>query len=572
MKTNNTTKHWRFYEEGIQYNTRLFGTKSYYDNIDANRDFFIGDQWRNLPNADDLPQPVFNIIKRVLTFKVASLTSNNVSIQLEPLEYDESKLEEDERMQNEVNASELATAEIQNIFEKYNMENRIRDGLFDAANTGDMAIHFYFDPKKKPYKGRFPNVKGEICLELVDGQNVMFGNPNNPNVEAQPYIILVGRDLAKNLTKEAKLYKNKVNVQRDTDNLYQATDSGRVEIETDEYGKALYIIFYERDEDGKIKATKCTKDAYIYQDIKLGLDYYPLAWMNWEKQKNQYHGRAETTGLIPNQIAINKMFAMVIYYLMLSAFSPKVYDPSRVSGITNEIGASIPIELQTGERWSDFIGQLPPTDFSNKIIEVINLAINLTKDLMGVSDASLGDVDPKNTSAIIAVQRATVVPLENIKANLYEFIEDCGRILIDMMGTYYGNRPIVVSKDSTRAVQEYDFAQLKDLWLNVKANVGASTYWSEISAIQTLDALLDKEKINFIQYLERLPENLIPRKDELLQEVKDSMNDDEIKFELMARFLETQPIEIQQQIANLPQEEQEEAVLNLLKGGMNNGM
>ncbi|MFQ7004766.1 MAG: hypothetical protein ACLRRT_14530 [Ruthenibacterium lactatiformans] len=38
--------------------------------------------------------------------------------------------------------------------------------------------------------------------------------------------------------------------------------------------------------------------------------------------------------------------------------------------------------------------------------------IEYTRDTMGASDAALGNVTPDNTSAIIAVQKATSMPLE----------------------------------------------------------------------------------------------------------------------------------------------------------------
>ena len=56
-----------------------------------------------------------------------------------------------------------------------------------------------------------------------------------------------------------------------------------------------------------------------------GLTRYPIAWGNWEKQKNQYHGRALVTGLIPNQIFINQMFATAMRHLQLMAFPKTVY-------------------------------------------------------------------------------------------------------------------------------------------------------------------------------------------------------------------------------------------------------
>lgn len=562
MNGKDTTEHWKLYEAGVSYNNELHGDKSYYDNIDANIAFSAGDQWRNV-DVEDLPKPVFNIIKRVKQFKVASLTSNNIGVQLEPLEYDEANTTP--KTEQEFAASEVANAEIRNLLNKFNFKNRLRDGLGDAFDTGDMAMHFYFDVNKKPYKGRFDGVKGEICMELVDGSNVMFGNANNPNVEVQPYIIIVGRDLAKNLKKEAETYKNKnVELDNDEDYTYQSADAGKIEVETDKYGKALYIIVYERDEKtGKIKATKCTKKAYIYKDVDTGYDYYPVAWMNWEKQKNQYHGRAETTGLIPNQIAINKMFAMVIYFLMLKAFPPTVYDSSRISGLTNEVNQLIPVNLADGANFRNLIGTLEYGDFSNKIIEVINLAINLTKDLMGVSDASLGTIDPKNTSAIIAVQRATVVPLENVKANVNEFVDDTVRILLDIMGTKYGNRPFIVEKEGIKKAYTYDFNQLKNIWLDIKSNVGDSTYWSEISAIQTLDNLLQANRIEFIDYLERLPKNLIPKLDELIKKIKET-TPNAMEYQSMAELFDSLPPETQAQLKAMPDAQMEAALKEMM--------
>jgi hypothetical protein len=130
---------------------------------------------------------------------------------------------------------------------------------------------------------------------------------------------------------------------------------------------------------------------------------------------------------------------------------------------------------------------------------------------------------PKNTSAIIAVQKSSAIPLENPKANLYEWIEDIGRILFDMMGTYYGQRPLVVDMKGQKQLVQYDFKQFKTQWLNVRADVGESSYWSEIASLQTLDSLLDREKIEFIDYLERVPDEYIPQKEELISKIKQQM-------------------------------------------------
>ena len=58
------------------------------------------------------------------------------------------------------------------------------------------------------------------------------------------------------------------------------------------------------------------------------------------------------------------------------------------------------------------------------------------------------------------------------------------------------------------------------LWLQMRVDVGASGYFSEIAMTQTLDNLRQNGTLDVIQYLERLPERLIPRKAELVEELK----------------------------------------------------
>ena len=88
-----------------------------------------------------------------------------------------------------------------------------------------------------------------------------------------------------------------------------------------------------------------------------------------------------------------------------------------------------------------------------------------------------------------------------------------------MMGTYYGRRPIVIDN----VLQEFDFSIFKHLWLNVSVDVGATTYYSEIAAVQTLDNLRRDGTLSIIEYLERMPDKLITRKQELIDSLKARM-------------------------------------------------
>ena len=544
------TKAWQRYEQGRSYNSRL--TPNQYDLVNTNIEFFAGNQWLHLNQTaamQKLPKPTFNIIKRVASLFVASLTSSAASISFDDLSYYASTdLQMNTGEPGEDSGSTVATAEVQNLLEKFKMDYRIRDALFDGAQTGDYCAHFYWDADAIPYGGAFGPYKGEICMELVDGINVMFGNPNITDVEKQPYILIVGRDTIQNLEEERKAHSSDDGlIDADADYNDISGVGGKTELEADaESGKALYLYMYEK-KDGTVRVTKATKSCTIYEDIDTGLSRYPIAWGNWEKQKNQYHGRALVTGIIPNQIFINTMFAMVMRHLQLMGFPKTVYNADLISQWSNEVGQAIGVRgLMPGQNISQVAYNLKPADMSNQIIMAIDKAVSYTKDCLGATDAQLGNVKPDNTSALMVLQNNAEVPLENVRAGLYEWLEDIGAILLDMMGTYYGVRPVVRDRTfsepmtnaaglpmidpmtgtmqmktvTRRVAEQYDFSQFKNLWFNVRVNAGATTYYSEIAMVQTLDNLRRDGTLEVIDYLERIPDKLIPRKAELVEDLK----------------------------------------------------
>lgn len=592
------TEAWRLYELGKAYNNSL--SPNQYNLVNTNIEFFAGNQWKGLKESSamaSLPKPVFNIIKRIGSLFVASLTSSSSRVSFEPLankqEGPEGQMEEAES----IKAADMATAEVENLFDKLKMDFKVRDAMFDGVQTGDYCAHFYWDANAKPYGGAYGAYRGEIAMELVDGINVMFGNPNTHIVESQPYILVIGRDTVANLKAEyARNHKgeelDESHILSDKDYQWQAGSGGKVELgDNDRSGKALFMYMYtkkskeikltnpdgtpkmenELDKNGQpipdtledgfpiltpegkpvykqkqateiqttVWVSKHTKFADIIPPVDTGLTYYPIAWGNWERQKNQYHGRALVTGIIPNQIYINSMFALIMRHQQMLGFPKTLYDANVIGQWNNAVGQAIGVyDLPPDKRMSDLYGVIQPADMSTQIMRCIEMAMQFTKDCLGATDAQLGNVRPDNTSALIALQSSSQVPLENPQACKYEWIEDIGRILLDMMGTYYGERPVVkrttqtapfmdqttglpsTVQDTQSVIEMYDFKKLKHLWLNVRADVGASTYWSRIAIVQTLDNLKQSGVLDVVDYLERMPEEYIPRKAELLAKLK----------------------------------------------------
>jgi hypothetical protein len=568
---NTPTKDWQLYEAGVKYNNSQ--DPNYYETVNANWDFFAGNQWRGLPESD-MPKPVFNIIKRVITFFVASLTSSKAKIHFEPMMYD--KDNPDPSRQNDAAGAEIANKVINNLFEKWKMEFRIKDALFDAAVSGDMAAHFYWDQSKKPYGSMRPEIKGDICFELIDGTDVFLGNANTSSMDVQPYVIVRGRDTVKRLQEEAEDYgQNPSDIKSDKNYENSPGNYSKIEVEGDESGKAEYIIVYRKvkktkktvdqltgaeldEEYDTIVASKSTEGAYIFKDEDLGLSVYPVAFNNWEKQKGTYHGRAIATGVLPNQIFINRMFAFVMYHLMRTAFPKAVYNADLLEQWDDAVGSAIGVSgADLNTPLANIATYLQPGNMSAQIMQVLEIAMQYTKEMLGASDGALGNVDPKNTSAIIAVSKAAAVPLENPKSNLYEWIEDIGRIVFDMAGTHYGPRPVmqevpvVDPMTGQQTIQmkmvDYDFSQFKDLWLDIRANVGESSYWSEIAVSQTLDNLLAQGHIDIIQYLERQPADMIPQKEELIADLQQKIQAQQAMMQQQQQMAAQQQQGMQQQ-------------------------
>jgi len=556
---NETQKDWSKYQSGIDYNQTLkINGKGYYETIDANLAFANGDQWRNSKETG-IPKFVFNIIKRVKQFKIASIASSNISVKFEPIEY-----KEDGSMDDTIIASEILSTEVKCVLDEFGIEHKQRDLLADGFDTGDYATHIIFDPRESLYNGQYGEYKGKIKIEMIDGQNIMFGNPNCSNKEKQPYIIIVGRDLVSNLKEEAKKTINE-----DTEYQYMAGDNGKLEIKGDDTGKALYIYLYKKNKKGEVVVSKLTQETYIYKDVPMGIKKYPIAFGNWETIKNSYHGRAETSGIIPNQIALNKIFSMYAYHTSLNAYPTLIYDKKSVGGQwTSQIGVPVGVSLEQGQRIEDVAKYLQVALPANNVSSVIELIKTYTQEMLGVNDSALGNARPENTSAIIAVQKATAVPLENVRASFYTFLKEMTDVIAEMIINNYGIRPIVVEQNGERSIVEYDFNTLKTTYMNSKLDIGPSGYYSDIATNNTLDNLLSSQMITFLQYLDRVDDSLIPDKQKLISEIKGQMQgQSNEKYEQMMAFFQTLDPQTQAQLKQLPDDQFEAAVMELMGQG-----
>ena len=502
-------KIYKQFQKGLDFNNRI----DLCDNVETSENFFIGRQWEGV-QSNGLPTPVFNFLKRIVLHQVANITSDNITMNAKPL----AAAPDDKEMDRIVS---IVNEEFIALMEHNRIPNMTREYMRNAAVDGDGCTYTYWDPDAVVSK----DIRGTIRTTVIENTRVFFGNPNSRDVQAQPWIIISRRDFVK----AVKKYARENNISEENAGLIRSdTDENNSLPESYVDNRCTVLLKLWRDDETKtIWAAECTKDVVVREPWDLGIRLYPVTWLNWDYVQDSYHGQSLVTGLIPNQIFVNKCFAMSMISLMTTAYPKVVYDKTRISSWTSQVGAAIGVN---GGDMNQVVRIVDPAQISPQISQFIESAVNYTQTFTGATNAALGDTRPDNTSAIIALQRAASIPSEITKQNLYQSVEDLGRIYLEFMAEYYGNRPVDVPaaqmvpeiaqyagvpSDQTTLV-DFDFSILKDIPMCMKLDVGASAYWSEIASVQTLDNLLMQGKIELVDYLERIPEGYISKRAELL--------------------------------------------------------
>lgn len=508
---------WKRFEKCYGFNNQI----NLYDQVKVNEDFYIGNQWEGV-EANGLPTPTYNMFKRVINFQVSTITSDNLTLRALPMP---------STSKQTMKVLEQVCEIVSNQFAAIVKRNRIvamnREFLRNAAVTGDGCMHFYFDPTIE--NGQ--DVKGEIVAEIIDNLRVHFGNPNCRDVQRQPYIIISRRELVEDVRYKAEEYKEDGLCNLDDIDSIEADDE-KFQNKYDSYtdDKVTVLTYYFRNRDtGTIWCIESTQKGIIREAYDTGYTLYPLVWLNWDYIRDCYHGQAMVTGLLANQKFINKMFALVGISLLTTAFPKVVYDKNRIRRWDGSVGTAVGVAGNVDNVAKIIDG----ASISPQIAQFIELSFDKTHSLLGASDVAMGDSRPDNTSAIIALQRAANTPMELTKQNDYKCLEDAGRIWIDIMAVRYGVRKVEMSMDMDKPgeqplgmdlpkqsfVVDFDFSKLREMQITIEQEVGASSYWSEIACVQTLDNLLMNRLITLRQYLERLPNGYMRKKQELLDEL-----------------------------------------------------
>ena len=510
------------YEKGVFFNESI----NLYRDVDRNNRLYNGDQWGGV-QAPHLDKVQDNIIRTSVNYYTSQINSDDIAVRVyfEDLGYPLGDM-----------VSNIVQKEVENIMEHTRTKYKNRILLKNMALDGDMVLYCFFDIEEK-------RIRTEIC----ENTDLIFGNPVDNEIQRQPYIIYK-QNL---LTGQAREMAKENGVNPDTilpdDNFYNSYASDKYLDSGNDY-TSVYNKFWKQD--GEVYFTRVTPTVVLKEPTPTGNYLYPIGFQNWENTKNNYHGTTPITGAAPNQYLINKMWAATAAYNINYAFPKVLYDKGKLpEGWNNDPTKALGCN---GDPTNAIFSTFKPADMSEQIVAFITKLTEDTKNALGIYDVALGNVNPNNTSAIVATQKAAAAPLDIQKHNFYQMMEDVVNIWIDIMSTDYGVRNVLIESDDNQNSDPqyiaFDFSILKNLKYKVTIDIGESTYWSEITQTQTMDNLMNLQILpNKSTYLESIPKSRVRNLDKIIKLTKEQ--------EAQEQMAQQQQMDLQQQQLQMQQQE-----------------
>ena len=504
---NKITSIWNLYEIGKEYNN-MHGL---YSEGRENYNFYNGNQWEGLKKPLKSSDPiVLNIIKPIIKYKTNIVNQNAYSIVFNPNTYE--TLDELETLKN---VTKGLNQFVMRMWEKSQSGKKVKNIVRNSAINSEAIIHFFSD--------------GEIInSEEIDKNNIYYGNESESDIEKQPYILVTFRKPVEDVKTLARKYKEEgKNKLTNADINKIVPDQDTLEQQGNEYmtqeisPMCLVVMKFKRNEKGTINVSASTRLVDILEEQDTEAKRYPLAHFIWEEQKGYARGLSEVRGLKANQIEINKTATRRSISVATTAFPKVVYDKDRVANPESleQVGSKIELANVRADDVTKIVNYLRPATMSPDAFNLQQDLINGTRELAGAGDNATGNIDPTQASgkAILAVQQASQMPINEQVDNYKYFLEDCANIIFDIIKTEYVDGLTLYTQEETindlgqTETFETPFKvtqkDLEAIDINLKIDITPQSPYDRYAMEMSLENLLVRGMITLEEYTEALPED-----------------------------------------------------------------
>lgn len=505
------TPIWGLYEKGRNYHRRT----GIYVDTDRNYRMYNGNQWEGAKLGDVEPVQK-NFIKPIVKYKCSVIHDNLYAIVYSSQNYESQAFQKQaERYCAMLNGYAAK------VWEKDKMDFKGRRITKDAAINDEGLLYINFDKEKM-----LP------VNEIVKKNDIYYGNENDDDIQAQPYILVRKRmpvlsaiELALELgmSEEKKAF-----IIGDTDNFEESGEAAKVELDN-----MVTIVYKMYRKDGTVHFSVATRWVTICEDVDTGLTLYPIAHFNWEEKEGSARGEGEVRYLIPNQIEVNRTEVRRVLTVKYQAYPHKVVDVNKIANpqALNTVGGIIRTNGAPVDDIHKIVGTLPPAQMSSDVVKLQEDLIQVTRELAGAGDTATGQVNPESASgrAILAVQQASQAPMTEQKESYKNFVEDVARIWLEYIVVYSENginmeEEITDPATGEKMVQIVNVPQsaLEQLKATVKVDVTPKGVYDKYAQEQTLENLLMSGLFNtqrlseFEAYVNALDDESVAPKQKLL--------------------------------------------------------
>ncbi len=413
------THAWQLYEKGRNF----LRMKNVYTDTDRNYRMYNGNQWGNAKLGDVEPVQK-NFIKPIVKYKVGVVHDNLYSIVFSSQNFEDKKFREyGEKI------CEMLNRKAANIWEKDKMDFKGRRATKDAAINDEGIIYATWD-----------KATDSPLNEIIKKNDIYYGNENDDNIQAQPYILIRKRIplvTAVEMAIAEGVSNEKIElIVGDNDTFEESGENSK-----DEIDDMVTLITKMWKENGTVHFSMSTRLVDIKVNKDSGLTYYPVAHIVWEELEGSARGEGEVRYLIPNQIEVNKTEMRRVLTVKYQAYPQKVVNIEKIvnPNSINQMGGTIKIKGgQSVDDVKKYVNTLPPAQMSPDVRLLQEDLIQVTRDLAGAGDIATGTVNPEQASgkAILAVQNASQSPMTEQKESFKNLIEDLAKIWLDMIITY----------------------------------------------------------------------------------------------------------------------------------------
>lgn len=485
------TDIWTLYEQAISY-CRLIGM---YGDTDVNYRMYNGDQWYGL-KVKGIEKVQYNFIKPIVKYKTGIVLTN-----LYAINYSSENVENQEFRKNAEKICKLLNKKAARIWEHDYMDLKLRLVVKDAAINDEGVMYVRYDDEKQ-----------QPINEVINKNDIYFGNENDSDMQSQPYVLIKQRkpvSEVKEIAENNGVSSEKINyIMGDLENIEEAGEASKYEKDN---MCTLVTKMYKKK--GKVFFAQGTRYVDIKKETDTGLTYYPVAHLLWEEKKGTARGEGEARYLIPNQLETNKTAMRRALTVKNTAFPQKIANIAKIANPSalDEVGGTIKVNGGVSvDDVSKIFAYVNPAQMSPDVKALQEELIQSTRELAGAGEIATGQVNPESASgrAILAVQQAAQQPLTEHLQYTKAFCEDLARIWLDMITVYNDSIELEdevedpQTGEKTPQIIEVPKVSLEELQAVVKVDITPKGAFDKYAQEMSIENLLTNGLFN----VQRLPE------------------------------------------------------------------